>query len=930
MGKARKNGSESSKANKPRRKAEQRSAEAALRASDENYRRYVDHSPLGIFVADAAGGLVEVNPSACRMSGFSAEELCRLNIAELMTPDALEEGMRQFEALKAADHIVCEVRLHRKDGGAMDVAVNAVKLSADRYIGFCQDITERKRLQNAVALREGQLKSFFHGAAAGLALLDKELRYLQINNTLAEMNGLRIEDHLGNTVAEVVPWLAPVLEPICRKVLASGEPIFNLEVSGETPSQPNVQRHWMLSFFPVAGAAASPEGIGAMALEITDRKRAEEALRESEAFGSAILDSVAAHIAVLDHNGTIIAVNEPWRRFALDNRAADGQPVRHVEVGANYLAVCRESVGDSSAGAMAAHDGIRAVLDGRLPNFTLEYACHSPTEQRWFTMTVFPTATPEKRVVISHVNITARKRAEEELREKRTQAEAANRAKSEFLANMSHEIRTPMTAILGFSNLLASPNLPRREQREFLAGIQRNGKALLELISDILDLSRIEADRLTLEKADCFLRQIIDDVLSVVQVRAEEKGLRLNVDYAFPLPQTIHTDPVRLRQILTNLIGNAVKFTERGAVRMTVRCTGEIDGAGRVQFAISDTGIGIPAHKIAELFQPFMQVDASASRRYGGTGLGLAISGQLAKALGGEIDVASELGQGSTFTLTIDVGPLAGVPMLQSGQAMTPSSKESSPASPPIPLHGRVLLVEDVASIQLVLATVLRQMNLEIEIAEDGLVACQIAEKSRAAGNAFDLILMDIQMPRLNGYEATRWLRQHGWRGPIVALTAHARAGDREKCLEAGCDDYIAKPMTTTGLREMLARYLGPEPLPADQPAAAETVATEPMSLFVGDLLDPIRVAALIAAFRGELSSRAERIERAAQQHDRKGLLDLTHQLKGTAGVYGFTTIAETAGSLCDRLRADDELKVLEAAVSELVQRCRQAAESPT
>ena len=152
----------------------------------------------------------------------------------------------------------------------------------------------------------------------------------------------------------------------------------------------------------------------------------------------------------------------------------------------------------------------------------------------------------------------------------------------------------------------------------------------------------------------------------------------------------------------------------------------------------------------------------------------------------------------------------------------------------------------------------------------------------------------------------------------------------REKCLEAGCDDYIAKPMTTTGLREMLARYLGPEPLPADQPAAAETVATEPMSLFVGDLLDPIRVAALIAAFRGELSSRAERIERAAQQHDRKGLLDLTHQLKGTAGVYGFTTIAETAGSLCDRLRADDELKVLEAAVSELVQRCRQAAESPT
>ena len=243
---------------------------------------------------------------------------------------------------------------------------------------------------------------------------------------------------------------------------------------------------------------------------------------------------------------------------------------------------------------------------------------------------------------------------------------------------MSHEIRTPMTAILGFSDLLASPNLPYQERREFLAGIQRNGKALLDLISEILDLSRIEADRLTLEKVDCPFQQIVDDVVSVVQVQAEQKGLALEVDYTFPLPETIHTDAVRLRQVLTNLIGNAVKFTDRGTVRLAVRCMRETDGPGRMQFAISDSGIGIPADKFGELFDPFTQVDASATRRYGGTGLGLTISSRLAKALGGDVQVISQLGKGSTFTLTINAGPLKGVRMLHLPQASsTPRNNRS-------------------------------------------------------------------------------------------------------------------------------------------------------------------------------------------------------------------------------------------------------------
>jgi PAS domain S-box-containing protein len=383
----------------------------------------------------------------------------------------------------------------------------------------------------------------------------------------------------------------------------------------------------------------------------------------------------------------------------------------------------------------------------------------------------------------------------EELRGAKVAAEAASTAKSEFLANMSHEIRTPLTAILGFSEILEDGPLDS-SQLDAINTIKRNGEYLLKLINDILDLSKIEAGQLEIEPELCSPVKLVDGVAELMGVRADSKGLAIEVEHHLPADRLIQTDPMRLRQILINLIGNAIKFTEVGRVRVVVDEVHAAGTAPRIRFSVRDTGIGLCESQVRQLFRPFTQVDSSSTRRYGGTGLGLVISKRLAQKLGGDIEVYCQPAQGCTFTVTIRASevPLATYAPPQSASAAAQSELLPLGSESRGRLPFRVLLAEDGLDNQRLISMLLKKGGIECTLAENGKQAYEMALEARTAGQPFAVILMDMQMPVMDGYQAATKLREAGYNLPIVALTAHAMNGDREKCLAAGCDDYMTKP----------------------------------------------------------------------------------------------------------------------------------------
>lgn len=519
-----------------------------------------------------------------------------------------------------------------------------------------------------------------------------------------------------------------------------------------------------------------------------------------------------------------------------------------------------------------------------------------------------------------HLEEEVRKRTQE-LERKTLEAQAASKAKSQFLANMSHEIRTPMNAILGYTEQLRKKhrNLDG-EQQEFLDTVYASGKHLLKLINDILDLSKIEAGRMEVKIEECSPHQIISQVISIMHSPAQEKGLMLKYNWHGPIATTIRTDPERFRQILINIIGNSIKFTDQGSVHVDVRLK-EIDEL--VEVEVIDTGIGIPHDQQERIFKPFTQADYSMTRRFGGTGLGLTISRRMTELLGGTLSVRSEPGNGSAFTVTLATGSLEDVPLLLATPLADVVTNLESEESIPVPELDqlRVLLVEDGETNRRLIHLMLRNHECQVRDAENGQVGLDLALRQE-----FDVILMDMQMPVMDGYTATLKLRQCGIVVPVIALTAHAMCGDEERCLQAGCTSYMTKPVgecdlirtigevtrrhdfiraaTTSSRNAWDEREHGDSTAAKSTPVPLRTSEFEATPLPCHLPLNDTEFREIIEEFGQRLKHRLREARESLSCHNWKALADFAHWIKGSGGTVGFNQFTEPAAQLEELAKA--------------------------
>jgi len=622
--------------------------------------------------------------------------------------------------------------------------------------------------------------------------------------------------------------------------------------------------------------------------DISERKRAEQALVESEQRYRSVVNNVKEVIFQTDSEGRWTFLNPAWTEIT-------GFGVE-------------ESLGQPFLDYVHPDDRQRNLeLFQPLIEREKEYCRHEVrylTQAggfRWIEVFARLTLDQDGRILGTSGtlnDITERRETALALQRAKEDAEAANRAKSAFLANMSHEIRTPMYGVLGMLDLLAEAPL-ETEHREYLHTAQRSARVLLSLINDILDFSRIEAGELRLESINFSVARTVDDVVALLAGQARRKGVALSGFTADGVPRTVQGDPNRLSQVLMNLVGNAVKFTEQGEIEVRAEVAEAAPDWVRLRFTVRDTGIGIPPETRARLFRPFSQADGSTSRRYGGSGLGLVISRQLVEMMGGDIQFVSTPGQGSTFWFTARFTRTR-----RDIRAPTEQPARRTMA----PLRGRILLVEDNEVNQIVGLKMLERLGLRAELAATGREAV-----AAAARGGYDLVLMDCQMPELDGLEATRLIRRQERAQRltpviIIALTASATENDRQACFAAGMDDYLVKPITAETLAAVLTRWLSPAAangVPDRAPAPDDSGELIDQDRFaeIRDLLGP-GLTALVDAFDELGRTVVEDMGEALKQGDRAALARAAHRLKGSAANLGAARLAGLCAELENAVQA--------------------------
>jgi len=909
-------------------------------------------APNAFLVFDPNGRVVEANPQACRDLGYSREELLRQSIWDLSTRQTPEEFEKLLRALYDGGAQTLFGHNRRKDGSTYSVEAHLWIAPFGDQDCVWAVLLDARQVQGLIEERD-QLISLIENSSNAISVVALDERFSYMNSAGLALVGVETVDELSAlSFLDLHPEfehrdLRERILPQVKTGRWQGELYYrNRRTGGLVPC-------WMNAFAirhsqtgEIIGLAAVAHDISAMKEAERQRERLLKLNEVSRNVATSLLenDDLNQAISIIFQGvGGILSVSRAYLcRYREDRRwvyrthqwsAGDGacdHVARQPEASDQYDWATRILVGgeviridDVAESSLIPRTGsplflpdVRAVLiipviiHGRMESFFCFVDTHgrrvwSDDELAILQIIVDSFA----RAIERRIADREREEIAQDLERAVAREMSANRYKSEFLANMSHELRTPMNAIVGYAELLSRPNVDRHKQDTWIKNIRRSTNYLLNLVNDVLDLSKIEAGQMTIEKESCDLVDAVSEVLNLLRVPAEEKLVRLEAEYDGPIPETIETDPIRFKQILINLVGNAIKFTPKGSVTVRLGMEDRESGGKVLRVRVVDTGIGIAPEAVTELFQPFAQVHARRDPRFGGTGLGLQISRHLARLLGGEIEVQSQVDVGSTFTLVlplraIDVGRVTSPPRPRAEAGPAPS-----PAAPSSLLEGsRILIVDDSPENVEVLRFLLSEAGSSCEAAENGALGVKAAMSAQSQGHPFDAILMDMNMPVLDGFEATRQLIQRGVSSPIIALTAFAMADDKERCRQAGCVDYVTKPVVPHSFFATLTRHVKVRRVDARPPdEEAFSLAKNP------------RFAPLIARYVASFPELIERLKADFRDGRSDDVRTQVHRLRGTASNYGFPDISHTAGRCEDAIRSGQAREVVERELDELL-----------